>query len=195
MVGIGTALADDPKLTARPAGTRTATRIVIDSKARLPIDSHLARTAKEIPVLLAVGPAADAQSVGNLEALGVEVLRLQYDDPNLRLRGLLDELGRRQMTNVLVEGGEALLGSLFDARQIDELHVFVAPKIAGGAKALSPIGGHGIDIMNEALNVATIEWQQVGTDMYLHGRTKTKTETETKTESKSKTTPQTEGHG
>lgn len=171
MVGIGTAMADDPKLTARPAGRRTATRIVVDSEARLPTDSQLARTATEIPVLLAVGPNASSDSISNLEALGVEVLRHASADPNQRLQALLEELGRRRMTNILVEGGEALLGSLFDRRQIDELHVFVAPKLAGGGKSLSPIGGQGIDNMIDALALTNLEWKQVGPDMYIQGRT------------------------
>jgi diaminohydroxyphosphoribosylaminopyrimidine deaminase/5-amino-6-(5-phosphoribosylamino)uracil reductase len=83
---------------------------------------------------------------------------------------LLDELGRRRMTNVLVEGGSQLLGGLFNLRAIDEVHVFIAPKIAGGAAAPSPIGGAGIDRMAEALQLAEISIEELDGDVYVHGR-------------------------
>ncbi len=73
------------------------------------------------------------------------------------LGALLDELGRRRMTNVLVEGGSAVLGSFLDARAIDEVHVFVAPRLVGGAKALAPVGGIGVERIAEAMTLA--EWR------------------------------------
>jgi diaminohydroxyphosphoribosylaminopyrimidine deaminase/5-amino-6-(5-phosphoribosylamino)uracil reductase len=83
---------------------------------------------------------------------------------------LLAELGRRRLTNVLVEGGGRLAGSLLDAGQIDEVHVFIAPKLIGGAAAPGPIAGEGIAQMAEALTLESVELEQVGSDTYLHGR-------------------------
>jgi diaminohydroxyphosphoribosylaminopyrimidine deaminase/5-amino-6-(5-phosphoribosylamino)uracil reductase len=88
----------------------------------------------------------------------------------LAINDLLTELGHRRMTNVLVEGGGELLGSLFDAGAIDEVHVFIAPKIIGGQSAKSPIGGAGVDQIASALNLADLEKRHVGDDIYLHGR-------------------------
>ena len=74
------------------------------------------------------------------------------------------------MTNVLVEGGGQMLGSLFDAGQIDEVHVFIAPKMIGGEKAGSPIGGLGLDLLANALTLSEPRIERCGSDAYVHGR-------------------------
>jgi diaminohydroxyphosphoribosylaminopyrimidine deaminase / 5-amino-6-(5-phosphoribosylamino)uracil reductase len=170
IVGRGTAAADDPQLTARPPGPRTALRIVLDSRASLSSDSRLVRTAREAPVLVAAGSEAALSDRTRLEAAGCEVLVCSANTPQHRLQQLLDELGRRQMTNVLVEGGGVLLGSLFDARLIDELHVVIAPKLAGGEMAPGPIAGRGIDAIASALRLGEMTVREVAGDVYLQGR-------------------------
>ncbi len=92
------------------------------------------------------------------------------DSRDERLGWLLDELGRRQMTNVLVEGGSQLLGSLFDAGQIDEVQVFIAPKLIGGATAPAAIAGVGLAAMADALELASPRIEPSGSDIYIHGR-------------------------
>ena len=164
LVGIGTALADDPLLTARPPGPRVATRIVLDSQGRLPLDSQLVRTAKETPVLVATIAAAD-----ELAARGCEVLRLHDHGGRLDLRELLQELGRRRMTSVLVEGGATALGAFLDAGAVDEVHVFLAPILLGGADAKSPVGGRGVDRLAEALRLEAWRIEPIGEDVLLHG--------------------------
>ena len=82
---------------------------------------------------------------------------------------LLDELGRRRFTNVLVEGGSGVLGSFLDASAIDEVHVFVAPRLAGGAAALTPVGGQGVGRMADALRLTGWEIEQIEGDLYIHG--------------------------
>ena len=134
MIGRATAAADDPLLTARPPGPRTAVRIVLDSTASLSDSSQLVRTARETPVLVATGPAAAAQDRQRLAAAGCEVIECPGESHADRLAWLLDELGRRRMTNILVEGGGQLLGSLLDLGQIDEVHAFIAPKLIGGSQ-------------------------------------------------------------
>jgi diaminohydroxyphosphoribosylaminopyrimidine deaminase/5-amino-6-(5-phosphoribosylamino)uracil reductase len=174
IVGSGTARADDPLLTARPVNhadrKRTATRIVVDSKASLSLESRLARTAADIPVLVAAADFADPRNCERLTACGVQLYRCAGDTHAARLEALLDELGRRRMTNVLVEGGSKLLGTLFDLRAIDEVHVFIAPKLAGGAAAPSPIAGTGTDRMTDALRLAEIAIEELDGDTYIHGR-------------------------
>jgi len=142
-VGIGTALADDPLLTARPAagsaaGPRQPLRIVLDGGGRLPPTSHLVRTARQWPVLVAVGPQAPPDRLTVLAAAGCEVWPCEAADAADRTAALLTELGRRRLTNLLVEGGPTLLASLFAADQIDEAWVFVAPRILGGTAAGPP---------------------------------------------------------
>jgi diaminohydroxyphosphoribosylaminopyrimidine deaminase/5-amino-6-(5-phosphoribosylamino)uracil reductase len=170
LVGRGTAERDDPQLTARPPGPRTPVRVVLDTRASLPSESQLLRTARESPVLVAVGPEATEADRQRLSDGGCEVQVFDGPTPAARLGALLDELGRRRMTNVLVEAGGRLLGSLFDARLIDEVHVFLGPKLFGGAEAAGPIAGHGIDLVSQALVLESLRVEQLESDVYLHGR-------------------------
>jgi diaminohydroxyphosphoribosylaminopyrimidine deaminase/5-amino-6-(5-phosphoribosylamino)uracil reductase len=130
----------------------------------------LIRTAAEAPVIVAAGAEAAAADQKRLSDFGAEVLLCDAATHPERLAQLLEELGRRRMTNVLVEGGGRLLGSLFDMRVIDELHVFIAPKLLGGDCAPAPLAGAGIDRMTAAVALSDAEWRQSGEDMYLRGR-------------------------
>jgi diaminohydroxyphosphoribosylaminopyrimidine deaminase/5-amino-6-(5-phosphoribosylamino)uracil reductase len=167
VIGIGTALADDPRLTARPPGPRAPCRIVLDSRARLPMTSKLAATARETPTLVAVGAQAHPDQVQSLREQGCEVLLLSENE-QVRVTDLLNELGRRRWTNVLVEGGSAVLGSFFDAGVVDEVHAFIAPKIVGGA-GKSPVGGRGIEQIARAVSLHDCDVQQFEGDVLVHG--------------------------
>jgi diaminohydroxyphosphoribosylaminopyrimidine deaminase/5-amino-6-(5-phosphoribosylamino)uracil reductase len=182
LVGRRTAQIDDPLLTARPlreqdeygpAIRRIATRVVLDSRARLSTHSQLVKTAGQAPLLMACGPDADEKEIRRLSECGVEVLPFLAATQFERTLQLLEELGRRHMTNIMVEGGSQLLGTLFDARQIDEVHIFIAPKLFGGEKAISPIGGAGADQVAKGLTVSELKCQRLGDDLYLHGRVAT----------------------
>ena len=170
MVGSGTASADDPLLTARPPGPRQAARVVVDSLGSLSLQSQLVQTAGEIPVLVAVGAEIDRLRSESLIKAGVELIQCPGNDHLQRLDHLLTQLGARQMTNVFVEGGGQLLGNLFELDQIDEVHVFVAPKLAGGEQAVSPIEGNGIELMEQARQLEGLKVERVGDDVYLQGR-------------------------
>jgi diaminohydroxyphosphoribosylaminopyrimidine deaminase/5-amino-6-(5-phosphoribosylamino)uracil reductase len=139
LIGSGTALADDPALTARPPGPRTATRVILDRRGRLPATAQVVRTARQVPTLI-----VSSQPNPQWLAAGCEVL-------DSDLPGLLAEMGRRRWTNLLVEGGAGVLGAFFDNNLIDEVEVYLAAKIVGGAKALSPVAGKGVQWMREAL--------------------------------------------
>jgi diaminohydroxyphosphoribosylaminopyrimidine deaminase/5-amino-6-(5-phosphoribosylamino)uracil reductase len=173
LVGRKTAQLDDPLLTARLDGespARIATRVVVDSNAGLASFSQLIRTAPQFPTLIAAGPEAPEKELRRLAAAGCEVLPFVPPSRHERLLQLLDELGRRRMTNVLVEGGSSLLGSLFDARQIDEVHVFIAAKLFGGQKARSPMRGAGIEQIADALAIEHRRMEILGEDLYFSGR-------------------------
>jgi len=170
MVGRGTVVADNPRLTARPPGERVATRIVVDSQASLPHRCALVETAREQPVLIATSRQADPDRCQRLEQAGCETLRCEGDTQQTRLQSLLKELGRRRMTNVLVEGGGRLLGSLFDLDNIDELHVFVAPKLVGGQAGPSPMAGVGLAEISPLPSLDEPRIEVIEHDVYISGR-------------------------
>ena len=170
VIGSGTARADDPLLTVRPPGPRTPARIVVSHSGALSPESRLVKTVAEAPVWLVTSIPPESPPAERLCALGCEVLCLPTRDRPSTVLALLDELGRRRLTNILVEGGSALLGSFRDAGAIDEVHVFVAPRLLGGAAALTAMGGQGVDQVADALPLAEWEILHLGSDVLLHGR-------------------------
>ncbi len=172
LIGAGTVIADDPMLTARPPGTRVATRVVLDSGLRIPVGSKLLATSGDVPVLVAAGPKASEEGCNKLRGAGCEVVKFTEKAYVKRLERLLTFLAGRGMTNVLVEGGGKLLGELFDARLVDEVHVFISPTIVGGKGAVSPVGGVGIEKVSDALRLADTTLREVDEDCYISGRIK-----------------------
>lgn len=170
LVGRGTVEHDDPLLTARPEGPRRATRVVLDSLAQIATSSQLMRTARDWPVLVAVSPAAPEERCEALRALDCEVLLCPGEQYAERLQSLLNEMGRRRWTNVLLEGGGKLLGEAFHCDLINEVHAFIAPKLVGGTGALSPIGGEGVASMSTARQLRDATWREISGDLYLTGR-------------------------
>ena len=163
LTGIGTVLADDPLLTARPPGPRKNARIVLDSKARTPVDSQLVKSLSTGPLLIVVTSSAPQDRVKKLREAGVEVL---VQEETIDARALFQELGRRRMTNILIESGSRVMGSLFDAGLVDCCHIFIAPKILGGATAPSPVAGQGIaELSDNHFQCETT--RQFGSDFYL----------------------------
>lgn len=170
IVGVGTAIADDPLLTCRHGRPkRTAIRIVIDPRLRLPLKSQLVRTARKVPTMvvadrrLVSGPAAR-----RLARTGVEVLGVPSTRSGLDLDHLLDELGRRRMTNVMVEGGGQTLGRFYDAGLADEAIIFVAPRLIGGGTAVAPLAGLGPAMMRDLRQPMQVTITRSGEDfMYV----------------------------
>ncbi|MCF6228845.1 MAG: RibD family protein, partial [Planctomycetes bacterium] len=156
-----------------PAGPRNATRIVMDSRAELPATSQLATSANDQPVIVVTRPGADPNNVKRLQACGCEILICDGESPANQVEQLLRVLGQRKMTQVLVEGGGVLLGQFFDAKQVDEVHVFMAPKIVGGADASNPVGGKGVELMAGALHLENPIVESLEGDVYLRGRLRT----------------------
>jgi diaminohydroxyphosphoribosylaminopyrimidine deaminase/5-amino-6-(5-phosphoribosylamino)uracil reductase len=168
LVGGGTLRADDPLLTARPAGPRVAARVVVSASGNLPDRCQLQATARDAPVVVFTAAGNEGKLAG-WAADGADVIPLPASDTGLSLDAVLANLGGRRFTNVLVEGGAGLLGSFLDARAADEFHVFVAPKLIGGDNALSPVAGAGVAKMADALRLAEFTSQPSGDDVYLRG--------------------------
>lgn len=164
VVGRGTVAADDPLLTARPAGPRATARVVVSASGDLPARCQLRATAREAPVIVYT---ANADKLGGWAADGAEVVVLPGGEP--AIDAVLADLGRRRFTNVLVEGGGGLLGSALDANAVDEFHVFVAPKVCGGAGARTPVAGVGASLMADALTLDRATSEPSGADVYVHG--------------------------
>jgi diaminohydroxyphosphoribosylaminopyrimidine deaminase/5-amino-6-(5-phosphoribosylamino)uracil reductase len=170
-VGIGTALADDPLLTARLEGvTRQPARVVFDSEARLPGSSKLVRSARQVPVYLACSRAASRASTDALEAAGVEVIVATGENEAARVRSALSELGARGMQSLLLEGGPHLAGAFLDAGEIDEVCLFVAPMLAGGRRARMPVEGQGVEAIDAARRALASEVERVADDVLIRAR-------------------------
>jgi len=170
-VGIGTALADDPLLTARdidrPARARQPARVVFDSAARLPLDSALVGSIAEAPLIVLTAADADDGRVAALSAAGAQLVGLS-GPPERRLVDGLAELGRRGIASLLVEGGAKLAGSLLDAGAVDRLEVFIAPVVLGAGRPLAD--GAGVGLVADAAAPLAVEWQRIGADMLASAR-------------------------
>jgi diaminohydroxyphosphoribosylaminopyrimidine deaminase / 5-amino-6-(5-phosphoribosylamino)uracil reductase len=169
IIGAGTALADDPELTCRWARGRQPKRVVLDGSAKLPLTSKLVRSAREVPVIVSVSERADKQRLEALSAAGCQVVVLPDADGRIALPALLDLLGSMEMTNVLVEGGGEVLGACFDANLVDEVMVFVGPKIVGGP-AKSPVLGHGVADLTTAFCLGELKSRRLGDSFLITGR-------------------------
>jgi diaminohydroxyphosphoribosylaminopyrimidine deaminase/5-amino-6-(5-phosphoribosylamino)uracil reductase len=170
IVGAGTIRHDDPSLTARPAGVRTLFRIVLASEADVPLECQLIASARESPVIVVVGPQVDPTRREALQRAGCEVLIMPASQGRPQITSLLEELGRRRMTNILVEGGSQVLGAFFDAGQIDEVHVYIAPILMGGQQAPTPIAGSGVHSVDDALQLDSWSCRALDRDYVIEGR-------------------------
>ncbi len=175
VVGIGTALADDPQLTARPDGTPAGPseqprRVVFDSLARLPSDSRLLAATAEIPLTVIVSRAAARADTDALEAAGAQVLLATGENEPARVRSALDQLGQLGVASALLEGGPHLAGAFLDAGEIDEIRLFLAPLLLGGRTARDPLEGEGVERISEALRALSFDCERIGEDLLVSAR-------------------------
>lgn len=157
-VGIGTALADDPLLTARIEGARQPLRVVFDSKARLPLDSQLLQTLDQAPVLVVTAPGAPSDQISALKDKGSEILVADG------IEAALGDLGRRNVTSLFLEGGRALASAFISAGLVDESRTFIAPMLLG----CSEEGGEAV----ERLVALDSSSERVGEDVLIRARFK-----------------------
>jgi diaminohydroxyphosphoribosylaminopyrimidine deaminase/5-amino-6-(5-phosphoribosylamino)uracil reductase len=173
VVGTRTALVDDPRLTPRPARGRKPLRIVLDRRGRLPLelvllDENLERAGSG-PRLYVVGKTATARRRREVERRGLEVLVLTERRGQLDLEALLDVLGERGVSQILVEGGGDLVGSFVDKGLVQELIAFIAPRVFGGREAPTAVGGRGFEKLADTLKLERVEQQSVGDDLIVRG--------------------------
>jgi diaminohydroxyphosphoribosylaminopyrimidine deaminase/5-amino-6-(5-phosphoribosylamino)uracil reductase len=171
MVGVGTVLSDDPQLTARAGEGATREkqplRVIVDSFGRTPPQARLFQMPGK--TLLAVAAPLEKGKARQFNGLGAQVLELPSKEGLVDLTELLKALGEREITCVLVEGGGALLGSLFDLGLVDKVVAFIAPIIIGGRNAVTPVAGDGVAEMAEAMRLSRVRTQQFGQDIMISG--------------------------
>jgi len=170
-VGIGTALADDPLLTARdvdePGAARQPVRVVFDSDARLPLDSKLVASIDEARLFVMASAEADGDHIAALHDAGADVVELAGDRER-RLADALDALGAAGITSLFVEGGAELAGSLLAGEHVDQLRVFIAPILLGSGRPLAL--GPQAESVADAVGPLAVDWERSGADMLASAR-------------------------
>lgn len=166
LVGIGTVLADDPSLTTRlPEGRgKNPVRIILDSGLRIPLEVNVLNT-KEAPTIIVTKRNVDQQKIPILEEKGVSFIFVSENETGIDLNELLDELYKRGITDVLVEGGAEVNSSFLNAGLINKYYIYIAPKIIGGRNSKSPFTGEDKEKMGEAIELKYDTVQQIGEDL------------------------------
>jgi len=174
MAGIGTVLIDDPLLTVRKKGLRQPVRIILDSRLRIPMNSKLVETAGEFPlriVMAEVTESADVseikEKISQLEKLGIRVIEVPEKDGHLSLPAAMKKIAEEGIDSILLEGGGTLAWNMMREGLVDEVRVFLAPKILGGKDAPSPVGGAGALSPNNAFGFTPVGIERVGEDIYV----------------------------
>jgi diaminohydroxyphosphoribosylaminopyrimidine deaminase / 5-amino-6-(5-phosphoribosylamino)uracil reductase len=172
-IGVGTALSDDPLLTARSGeATRQPRRVVFDSEARLPLDSALVRSASESPLIVVVSRACSRAAVDALRRAGAEIVTASGGNEQERVCDALQKLGELGIQSMLLEGGPRLAGAFLDAGEIDEVRLFVAPIALGGRSARAPLEGEGADSIAAGRRASDLTSERVGEDVLIQARLK-----------------------
>ena len=173
LVGVGTALHDDPRLTVRHVDGRDPWRIVLDSHGRLSPDARLFHLGSEAPTVVATVdmPQETESALRSIETpTEIEVWRLPADDQGrVDLHALLAQLGQREIDSVLVEGGSGVAAAFLDARLADKVAVFIAPTLIGGRDSPGPIGGAGVECVRQAVRLRNVEVSWSGPDVLYTG--------------------------
>ena len=176
MAGIGTVLADDPMLNCRIEEGVDPVRIICDSRLRIPMESRLVRTARDIPLIVAgaeeLWTDAEHRKAEQLEAAGVRILRTPGRD-GVDLSSLMRQLGGEGIDSVLLEGGAQLNASALKAGIVHRVYAYIAPKLIGGMNAKGPVAGEGIARMKDAVLLSDIRIRTLGEDLCLTGRIRT----------------------
>ncbi len=168
LVGANTALVDNPSLTDRSGKRRrrNLVRVILDNSLRINQNSKVVLTAHDFPTLVFTS-SDNKETISSLENEGVDVVNIAEGGRNLQ--GVLQELGRREIQSVLVEGGTEIAGSFYDAKLIDKISFFIAPMVIGGKDALPAIGGQGSQVLSSAMRLNNVKIAHHGKDIEVTG--------------------------
>lgn len=167
LVGVGTVLADNPSLTTRLVEGKNPIRVIVDSTARTPLDSKVV-TDKSARTFIATTSKAPSDKISALKACGVEIIKAG-DGERVDLQLLMQELARREITSVLVEGGGTIHFAMLNAGLVDKVLAFIAPKIIGGANSMTAVEGAGFAKLSDAVTLKDLTLEQLGDDILLSG--------------------------
>lgn len=170
MVGIGTVLRDDPRLTVRLVNGRDPLRVILDSSLRLPAEARVLAGGAAQNTLVITTTAADLERTAEIERLGAEVLKVESaaGRSGVDVRKALENLGGRGISSVLVEGGAATVTSLLAALLVDRMVVAIAPKIIG--RGTDAIGDLGIEHLKDAITFSSFKTRRLGPDIIVDAR-------------------------
>jgi diaminohydroxyphosphoribosylaminopyrimidine deaminase/5-amino-6-(5-phosphoribosylamino)uracil reductase len=171
LVGVGTVIADNPRLTARLHGKKgkNPLRIILDTHLRTPLDSLVVRETDEASTLIASGPTPYEKRKVGLQAPNVEILPLPLKRGRVSLPALVEHLGRRDVTSLLVEGGAEVHGGFFHEKLVDKVYLFFAPKIIGGNSAVPMVGGIGAVGVADASALKHLRVRRLDDDIMIEG--------------------------
>jgi diaminohydroxyphosphoribosylaminopyrimidine deaminase / 5-amino-6-(5-phosphoribosylamino)uracil reductase len=169
MIGINTLIHDDPRLTVRHPHWegKTIHRVILDTNLRFPINARMLNTLEDGPILVFCSIQASKEKAAALESKGIQIIR--GEDRSIDPRWVLDQLGAMEISSVFVEGGGGLYTSLFENRLVDKIVLTMAPKLIGGADALSFFQGTGVKSVSEALKIKQTEAFSLGQDIIIEG--------------------------
>ena len=175
MVGVNTVIVDDPSLITKCCGGRGGTvvkqplRVIVDSKGRTPFNS---KVFSQPGKTLLANSNVEPEKLDSYQRIGAEALTFSGKRGLVDISAVLKELGKRGITSVLVEGGGTLLGSMFDQELVDKIIAFIAPVIIGGAKNKTPVAGHGVDKITDAMRLKNVKIEQISDDVMVTGYTR-----------------------
>ena len=185
VAGIGTVKSDNPMLNCRlecqqstdngqQLNIHQPTRIIVDTKASISLESNIVKTANEYRTILAVGQQTtdnrQQTKINELKSLNVDILYCEEKDGHVDIDDLMTKLGRKGIDSLLLEGGSCLNAAFLQAGCVDEVYAFIAPKIIGGEHSKSPIGGQGIELMKDAITFNKVEIEQIENDILIKCR-------------------------
>jgi diaminohydroxyphosphoribosylaminopyrimidine deaminase/5-amino-6-(5-phosphoribosylamino)uracil reductase len=169
LIGVNTALKDDPSLTARIEGGIDPTRIIVDSRLRIPLSAKVFNQASSAQTIIATTSHGDGEKIKQLEALNVKVLVLPDKDNRVDLKALTVELGKMGVTSILIEGGSSINGSALKEGIVDKAIVFIAPMLIGGQDAIGFIGGDSPLSLSLAKRLSAVVVKKLGDDLMIQG--------------------------
>jgi diaminohydroxyphosphoribosylaminopyrimidine deaminase/5-amino-6-(5-phosphoribosylamino)uracil reductase len=169
LAGIGTVLKDDPLLTDRSQRQRRRTllRVILDARLRLPLESKLVRSRSEGDIILFCSQERELSRQRRLEEMGVEVIPVPMVQEKVSFHSVLDELGRREITSLLIEGGSAVNFEALRSQSVDKVVFFVSPKILGGKEAIPVVGGRGFQELDKSLPLTFSDVERMGPDLII----------------------------
>ncbi|HAP67262.1 MAG TPA: bifunctional diaminohydroxyphosphoribosylaminopyrimidine deaminase/5-amino-6-(5-phosphoribosylamino)uracil reductase RibD [Nitrospinae bacterium] len=177
MVGIGTVLQDNPNLTVslKRGNVKNPIRIIVDSQLRIPMDSNIiksasaSRKAQKSKVIIAATKKADAKKADILREKGINVIEIEEENKRINLPNLMEELGKMEITSIMIEGGSELNSAALESGIVDKVIFFIAPKIIGGKESVPAVGGRGFEKLSDSLNIRDVTVDRCGNDIVVEG--------------------------